>query len=88
MSRSASLMRKAFAAVILTVALTACASEHRGPFEQAGHDIDKGLDKTGKTVEGAANDAGKTIGKGAKDTGNAFDRFGNDVSDWWHRNFD
>ncbi len=73
---------------MLATSLVACASEKRGPFEQAGHDIDKGLDKTGKTVEGAAKDAGKTVDKGAKETGNAFDRMGDDISDWWHRNFD
>ena len=76
------------AAALLAASLGACASEKRGPFEQAGHEIDQGLDKTGKTIEGAAKDAGKTVDKGAKETGNAFDRFGEDVSGWFHRTFD
>jgi hypothetical protein len=75
---------KILATCLLAALLAACATHERGPFENAGHEIDKGVEKVDRT----ASKAGDKVEQGAKDTGNALDRFGHKVGDFFSGLFD
>jgi len=75
---------KILTVLLLAAMLGACATRERGPFENAGHEVDKGVDKVDRT----ASKAGDKIEEGAKDTGNALDRFGHKVGDFFEGLFD